>query len=130
VSSLWAVGMWRRTSVITVPTSWRMAEPPSPAQRCEVAKDCRPFVRDNFVEFTGHQAPDGGSLVTTKALHQLPALTHLVALDVPLRCAHASESFIEPEGLDLDLCLAVRRAPAEAQAELQAASEQRHSGLH
>ena len=71
------VGRWNVAAYIGEyrATSWRMAEPPSPAQRCEVAKDCRPFVRANFVEFIGHQAPDGGSLVTTKALQQLPALT-------------------------------------------------------
>ena len=103
------------------------------ARRCEVAKDCRPFVRANFVEIvTAHQVPDGGSLFTTKALQQSPALNHREALSVPLRCARAPDVIAEPQGLDRDLCLAVRDATREAQAaaarrlhELQAASEER-----
>ena len=102
------------------------------ARRCEVAKDCRPFVRANFVEITAPQVPDGGSLVTTKALQQSPALDHREALSVPLRCARAPDVIAEPQGLDRELCLAVRDATDEAQAaaarrlrELQAASEER-----
>jgi hypothetical protein len=89
-------------------------------------------VRANFVEIAARQVPEGGSLVTTKALQQCPALNHREALSVPLRCARAPDVIAEPQGLDRDLCLAVRSATDEAQAaaarrlhELKAASEER-----